>query len=157
MNFKIISPQKLKSILAKKKHQKVVFTNGCFDLLHAGHVSYLSKAKKLGDILVVALNSDASVRKIKGPKRPLVPLKYRAQVIAALACVDYVTAFSEPTPLKLITYLKPDRLVKGADWKQGDIVGASVVRSHGGSIHTLRYLSGHSTTKLIEQMIKRYP
>ncbi|OGQ13393.1 MAG: hypothetical protein A3B70_07215 [Deltaproteobacteria bacterium RIFCSPHIGHO2_02_FULL_40_11] len=153
---KIKTPQALKKILLPRKKKKVVFTNGCFDLLHVGHVQYLQKAKKLGDILVLALNSDASVQKIKGPNRPLVPFKQRAEIMAALECVDFVTSFSQPTPFNLIQFLKPHILVKGGDWKIKDIVGATTVLQNGGKVKTIRYLSGKSTTNLIQTILKKY-
>src|SRR3989338_5995776 len=125
---------RLRLLLLKKKHagKKIVFTNGCFDILHLGHVRYLEKAKSLGDVLVVGLNSDASVRKLKGPGRPVNSVRDRAGVLKALKTVDYVTIFSDPTPLRLICKVRPDFLVKGGDWKTKDIVGADVVASYGG-------------------------
>jgi D-beta-D-heptose 7-phosphate kinase/D-beta-D-heptose 1-phosphate adenosyltransferase len=127
----------------------VVFTNGCFDLLHQGHVSYLAQARKLGDYLVVALNSDSSVRKLKGPGRPLNSLRDRMEVMASLECVDYVTWFSQDTPLALIKKIRPDILVKGGDWKANQIVGANDVLSWGGRVYSLPYVRGKSTTRLI--------
>jgi len=136
----------------KKRGKKIVFTNGCFDILHFGHVKYLEQAKQNGDILIVALNSDKSVRKIKGPLRPLVPLKQRLGIIAALESVDFVTAFDEPTPLKLIKKLRPDILVKGSDWKSGRIVGGEEVRRSGGKIIRAEFQKGLSTTQLIKKI-----
>jgi D-beta-D-heptose 7-phosphate kinase/D-beta-D-heptose 1-phosphate adenosyltransferase len=132
----------------------VVFTNGCFDLLHLGHVRYLEAARKLGDVLVVGVNSDASVRRLKGPQRPLVGEKDRAQVLAALAAVDWVTIFSEDTPYELIAALRPDVLVKGGDWQVADIVGADLVRAYGGRVRSLPYLPGYSTTALVRRIAK---
>ena len=120
----------LKSLRRKKK--KVVFTNGCFDILHAGHVNYLAKAKSLGDILVIGLNSDSSVKKLKGRSRPVVSQKNRAIVLGALWAVDFVVIFNELTPIKLIKAIKPDVLVKGGDWKKENIIGADFIESYGG-------------------------
>lgn len=135
----------------KADGKRIVFTNGCFDLLHIGHVRYLKQAKKLGDILVIGLNSDASVRGLK-PERPIIPETERAEVLAALAAVDYVTIFSEETPYALIRLLRPDVLVKGGDWKKEDIVGADIVPE----VHSLPYVEGRSTTEIIRK-IKSLP
>jgi D-beta-D-heptose 7-phosphate kinase/D-beta-D-heptose 1-phosphate adenosyltransferase len=134
----------------------VVFTNGCFDLLHVGHIRSLQKARSQGDCLVVGINSDSSVRRIKGPGRPIVPQKERAEVLAALACVDWVTIFPEPDPLALISLLVPDVLVKGADWKEGEIVGTDVVTAAGGKVVRINLKLGLSTTRLIEKILTRY-
>jgi rfaE bifunctional protein nucleotidyltransferase chain/domain len=133
---KILSWEALKDEveIRRRRGEKIAFTNGCFDILHVGHVRYLAEARKLGDLLILALNSDASVRAIKGEKRPLVPEQERAEVIASLASVDYVTLFDEPTPLKLIEYLRPDCLVKGGDWKEEAVTGSNAVRSWGGMV-----------------------
>ena len=136
----------------KKAGKKIVFTNGCFDILHAGHVTYLEKAKRLGDILVVGLNSDSSIRRIKGPGRPVNPEGDRARVIAALEAVDFVTLFSEDTPLNLICELRPNILVKGADWKKGQIVGAKEVQSWGGKVKQIPLVPGRSTSAILEKM-----
>lgn len=141
-----------KKIAARALHGKtIVFTNGCFDLLHAGHVHYLEHAKKLGDILIVALNSDASVRRLKGPERPINRLEDRAKVIAALASVDFVTAFTEDTPLRAILALKPHWIVKGGDWKVAQIVGSKEARAWGGKAKSLPFVTGKSTTALIRR------
>jgi D-beta-D-heptose 7-phosphate kinase/D-beta-D-heptose 1-phosphate adenosyltransferase len=140
----------------KRAGKRVVFTNGCFDLLHVGHIRSLQKARNLGDCLVVGINSDNSVRQIKGPGRPIVPEKERAETLAALACVDWVTIFKEPDPLVLISLLVPDVLVKGADWKEGKIVGADVVRAAGGKMARIDLKLGLSTTRLIEKILTRY-
>jgi D-beta-D-heptose 7-phosphate kinase/D-beta-D-heptose 1-phosphate adenosyltransferase len=132
--------------------KKIVFTNGCFDILHAGHVRYLKKAKALGDVLVVGLNSDRSVRAIKGPARPVVGQKDRAEVLSALECVDYVSIFGEPTPVKLIKAVRPDVLVKGADWKVGEIAGSDFVDSYGGKTLTVRLVKGKSTSGIIDKI-----
>jgi len=151
---KIISLSGLKKALRKYRagHKKVIFTNGCFDILHAGHVSYLEKAKSLGDILIIGLNSDLSVKKLKGSSRPVVTQKNRARVLSALSCVDYVTIFNAPTPFRLIKDIRPDILVKGGDWKVGNIVGSDFVRSYGGSVKSLSYIKGFSTRSLISKI-----
>ena len=138
----------------KHKNRKVVFTNGCFDILHAGHVSYLLKAKSLGDILVIGLNSDGSVKKIKGKSRPIVSQKNRAILLAALEAVDFVVIFNELTPLKLIKAIRPDVLVKGGDWKKENIVGSDFVESYGGKVKSLAYIKGLSTRGLIDKIRK---
>ena len=131
--------------------QRVAFTNGCFDLLHAGHVQYLQEARSQGDLLVVGLNSDASVRGLKGPRRPINPATARALVLAGLQAVDYVTVFEEPTPLGLIQALRPDVLVKGADYRKADVVGAAFVESYGGRVYLAPLREGFSTSRLLEQ------
>jgi D-beta-D-heptose 7-phosphate kinase/D-beta-D-heptose 1-phosphate adenosyltransferase len=136
----------------RNRGQRVVFTNGCFDLLHAGHVRYLEEAGRLGDRLVVGLNSDASVRRIKGPGRPIVAQQQRAEVLAALACVDFVVIFDEPEPGRLIEALVPDVLVKGSDWQESAIVGASFVRAHGGRVVRVDVVPGISTSRIIERI-----
>lgn len=142
--------------LLRKKNKKVVFTNGCFDILHAGHISYLKKAKKLGDILIVGINSDSSVKSIKGHKRPLNTLRNRMGVLASLEFVDYVCAFSQKTPLNLIKKVRPDVLVKGGDWQNKKIVGANFIESYGGKVVTIALKKGYSTTGLISQIISLY-
>ncbi len=146
----------LKKIILKlkKKRRKIVFTNGCFDLLHYGHVKYLEDAKRKGDILVVAINSDVSVRKIKGKERPIIGQNDRLSLIAALESVDYVILFNEETPLKVIKELKPDILVKGADWDSKQIVGSEVVLSYGGKVSTIKLIKDRSTTNLIKKIVK---
>lgn len=136
----------------KQKNKKIVFTNGCFDILHAGHVAYLSKAKSLGDALIIGLNSDASVKKIKGKSRPIVSQKNRAILLAALEAVDFVVIFNELAPLKLIKAIKPDVLVKGGDWKKENIVGSNFVESYGGKVKSLAYIKGLSTRSLIAKI-----
>ncbi len=138
----------------KRQKKKVVFTNGCFDIIHFGHVSYLRKAKKTGDILVVGMNKDRSVRKIKGPTRPVNHEKDRTEVLSEFTSVDAVILFSEETPEKLIHALKPDVLVKGADWKIKDIVGAEFVQSYGGSVKRIKFEQGRSTTNTIKKIKK---
>jgi D-beta-D-heptose 7-phosphate kinase/D-beta-D-heptose 1-phosphate adenosyltransferase len=148
---KIHTAESLARVLKKRGRKKVVFTNGCFDILHAGHVTYLEQARKLGDILVVALNSDASTKRLKGPKRPINALKDRAKVIAALESVSFVTSFSDDTPLKLIRKFKPDVLVKGGDYEIKKIVGYEDVVASGGVVKTLPFLEGRSTTRILEK------
>ena len=131
---------------------KIVFTNGCFDLLHPGHVDYLTKAKALGDILIVGLNDDASVKRLKGNNRPIQPLKDRAVLLAALASVDHVVPFSEDTPLELIKVVKPDVLVKGGDYTMDQMIGKEFVESRGGSVNIIPFLEGYSTSKLVQRL-----
>jgi len=147
---KVRTPRALATKLRQlqKSGRRIVFTNGCFDLLHPGHVRYLRAARRLGDALVVALNSDASVRRLKGAGRPLVPARDRCEVIAALEMVDYVTVFTEDTPYDLIRLLQPDVLVKGGDWTPSRIIGADLVRARGGRVRSLPFVDGYSTTKL---------
>jgi D-beta-D-heptose 7-phosphate kinase/D-beta-D-heptose 1-phosphate adenosyltransferase len=153
---KIKTQGQLKEILRslKKEGKRVAFTNGCFDIVHCGHIKYLEDAKRLADILVVGLNSDASIRRIKGNGRPINKQSDRAKILAALSCVDYVAIFGEDTPLKLIKSVRPDVLIKGADWRIKKIAGADFVRSYGAKALTVPYLKGYSTTGLIER-IKR--
>lgn len=134
----------------------VVFTNGCFDILHAGHVQYLNQAKALGDLLIVALNSDASVRRLKGDKRPINSQDDRAYVLKNLKAVDAVVLFEDDTPLAVIEALLPDVLVKGADWAIENIVGKDVVEAHGGRVQTISFLEGRSTTGTIEKILNAY-
>lgn len=135
---------------------RVVFTNGCFDLLHPGHIHYLKQARQLGDVLIVGLNSDVSVRKLKGESRPILKEQERAEVMAALACVDYVTIFSEETPRELIAELLPDVLVKGGDWSLDTIVGREEVEAAGGLVQSLSFIEGLSTTEIIERILAGY-
>lgn len=136
----------------KKNGRRIVFTNGCFDLLHRGHIEYLAKAKSLGDILIVGLNADDSVRHLKGPNRPITPQEDRAAILAALAVVDYVCIFDEDTPYELIRAVVPDILVKGADWTVDDVVGKDIVEAAGGSVHTIEFLPNRSTTNIIQKI-----
>ncbi len=156
--MKIYPRNKLKAevVRLKREGKKVVFTNGCFDILHAGHTRYLREAKKLGDVLILALNSDSSVRAIKGEKRPIVPETERAEVVASLASVDYVTIFDELTPLELIEMLQPDVIVKGGDWAEQDIVGAEAVAKWGGRVAIMPEIEGASTTNVIEKVLQVY-
>jgi len=140
----------------KDQNKKVVFTNGCFDLIHAGHVDYLSKAKAFGDVLVVGLNSDASVMKIKGSKRPILIETERSFIISNLKPVDYVVLFDEDTPKLLIEELLPDILVKGADWEIENIVGKDVVIANGGEVNTIEFVNDQSTSKIIKIIVERF-
>ncbi len=155
---KIIERKKLAGILARlrKQGQKIVFTNGCFDLLHVGHVRYLNKAKQQGDVLVVALNTDDSVRKLKGRLRPLVPQRERAEILGGLTAVDYVTFFGEETPADIIAELKPQVLAKGADYKVKDIVGNAFMKKTGGRVARIPLAQGQSTTSLINDIVRKY-
>lgn len=143
-----------------KHHQqlghKVVFTNGCFDILHAGHAQYLAKAKALGDVLIIGLNADASVRRLKGEKRPVNSEEDRAYVLKALRAVDAVVVFEEDTPAELIAELIPDVLVKGGDWAIDKIVGRDIVEANGGTVQTISFLEGRSTTGTIEKILAAY-
>ncbi|TDJ54261.1 MAG: D-glycero-beta-D-manno-heptose 1-phosphate adenylyltransferase [Ignavibacteria bacterium] len=140
----------------KDQNKKVVFTNGCFDLIHAGHVDYLSKAKAFGDVLVVGLNSDASVMKIKGSKRPILIETERSFIISNLKPVDYVVLFDEDTPKLLIEELLPDVLVKGADWAIENIVGKDVVLANGGEVKTIEFVNDQSTSRIIKIIVDRF-
>ncbi len=140
----------------KKQGKKVVFTNGVFDILHAGHVDYLAKAKKYGDVLILALNSDASVKRIKGNKKPIVPQNERAFILSNLKSVDYVTVFEEDTPQEIIDILVPDVLVKGADWPLDKIVGRDTVEKNGGVVKRIEFVSQQSTTNIIKKILTVY-
>ena len=146
------SDQLLPVLSSQIKNKIVVFTNGCFDLLHVGHVRYLQEAKSNGDLLVVGVNSDASVKRLKGADRPLQTEVDRIEILASLQCVDFVTVFTEDTPENLIKLVRPDVLVKGGDWSVDKIVGANFVQSYGGKVKTLQFVNGRSTTLLVEKM-----
>ena len=156
LKSKIYSPEKLKSQLAMWAFQnkKIVFTNGCFDILHLGHIDYLSKARDLGDILIIGLNTDKSVRDIKGKSRPITDEVSRATILASLTFVDAIISFGEETPYDLINFIQPDILVKGSDYKAEDIVGYDIVKAKGGKVKTLDFLPGYSTSA-IENRIKK--
>lgn len=156
LKTKIKNLKELKKIVFafKNKGKKIIFTNGCFDLLHYGHIKYLEDAKGKGDILVVAINSDSSVRRIKGNKRPIINEQDRLRTVAALESVNYAVLFSEDTPIKVIKSLKPDILVKGADWDEKDIAGRDFVLSYGGRVSTIKLVKGLSTTNLIKKIAK---
>jgi len=136
----------------KRAKQAIVFTNGCFDLLHPGHLQYLNESKKLADILIVGLNDDESIKRLKGPSRPINNLDFRIKMLSGLSCIDYIVPFSEDTPQKIIELIRPDILVKGDDYKIDDIVGAEFVLSYGGHVQTIPLLEGYSTTTLIEKI-----
>lgn len=154
LNKKILNRNTLSANLAiwKFKQQKIVFTNGCFDIVHLGHIDYLSKAKDLGDILIIGLNTDLSVQRLKGKNRPIVNENARAMLLASLTFVDAVVLFNEDTPYELIKIVQPNILVKGSDYEEEDIVGYDIVKSNGGSIKTIDYLEGFSTTSIIEKL-----
>jgi D-glycero-beta-D-manno-heptose 1-phosphate adenylyltransferase len=140
----------------RRSGKRIVFTNGCFDLLHAGHVRYLAEAKAQGEILVVGLNSDVSVKVIKGAGRPIVPQDQRAEVLGAFACVDYVVLFDEKDPLRLIRALKPDILVKGADWAEHEIIGADAVKADGGRVVRIPINIDISSSRIISKILAQY-
>lgn len=150
---KILTSARLQTVLdgyrAQKK--KIVFTNGCFDLLHIGHIRYLEQARSLGDILIVGINSDASVRELKGPTRPIQNENDRAEILASLKAVDHTVIFTEQTPLRLIQEVKPNLLVKGGDWQINQIVGSDFVLAQGGEVKSLQFIEGRSTTSIIEK------
>ncbi len=155
---KILDWKNLKEEVDRLRRQgkKIVFTNGCFDILHVGHARYLRQAREKGDLLILGLNSDASVRKIKGEKRPLIPQEERADLLACLEFVDYVTIFEETTPLELILYLKPDVLIKGGDWAEEQVVGRKEVMSWGGAVAIIPEIPGASTTNIVEKILSVY-
>ena len=158
MQSKITTPEELRPILAilRATGKQIVFTNGCFDIIHTGHTRYLAIARSLGDVLVVAVNSDASVRTIKGEKRPINSQAERAEALAALASVDYVTVFDEPDPYRVIKELQPDVLVKGGDWPVEKIIGRDVVEARGGRVVNVPFVEGQSTTGIIEKILQKY-
>jgi D-beta-D-heptose 7-phosphate kinase/D-beta-D-heptose 1-phosphate adenosyltransferase len=153
---KILSRDDLTEVVQRCRQAgwRIVFTNGCFDLLHVGHVRYLEEAKAQGDVLIVGVNSDASVRQLKGPGRPVQPSTARAALLAALHVVDFVVVFDAPTPLELIHAIRPDVLVKGGDYQPHEIVGADYVRSYGGRVHIAAYHEGFSTTRLLQNLVQ---
>lgn len=136
----------------RSKNKKIVFTNGCFDILHIGHARYLYAAREMGDFLIVAMNSDRSVKAIKGPDRPIMNQSERSEMLASLECVDMVVIFDEDNPIEVIRYLMPDILIKGGDWKEEDIIGADVVRAAGGQIRSIPYINGYSTSGIIKRI-----
>jgi len=158
MQNKIKTPGELRPLLAilRSIEKKIVFTNGCFDILHTGHTRYLAKAKSLGQVLVIAVNSDTSVRTIKGEKRPINSEAERMETLAALESVDFVTLFNEPDPHNIIALLEPDVLVKGGDWPVEKIIGGDLVVARGGQVVNVPYLEGASTTGIIERILKNY-
>ncbi len=158
MNEKIKGREELENIVRnlKAEGKRIVFTNGCFDLLHVGHVRYLEGAKTFGDILIVGVNSDLSVQGLKGPRRPILPQRERAEIVSSLGCVDYVHIFDDSDPLSLITLLQPHVLAKGGDWTKEKIIGREVVEKSGGQVVLLPLVGGSSTSNLIETILKRY-
>jgi rfaE bifunctional protein nucleotidyltransferase chain/domain len=155
---KISDIKTLISVLGKlqKTGKKIVFTNGCFDIIHAGHADYLQKARELGDCLVIGLNSDNSIQRIKGEKRPVVKEEYRLKLISSLECVDFVTVFDDDTPEELIRAIRPDILVKGADWAGKEVAGAKFVKEKGGRVEFIKLLPNISTTDIIERILELY-
>jgi D-beta-D-heptose 7-phosphate kinase/D-beta-D-heptose 1-phosphate adenosyltransferase len=151
---KLKKAEELEPLLSREKArgQRIVFTNGCFDILHRGHLHVLRQAKALGDLLIVAVNSDASVRRIKGPRRPVISQTGRAELIAALEMVDYVVLFDEDDPCSLLKAFKPDILAKGGDYGRDTVVGAEIVEGYGGRVAVIPFLAGFSTTEIIERM-----
>jgi D-beta-D-heptose 7-phosphate kinase/D-beta-D-heptose 1-phosphate adenosyltransferase len=158
MREKIKEREDLRRIVEdlKSKGKRIVFTNGCFDLLHIGHVRYLEQARSLGDILVVGVNGDRSVRELKGPHRPILPVEERAEILSGLSCVSYITVFDEATPLELISSLQPHVIVKGGDWTKEGTVGREVVERSGGEVVILPFVEGSSTSNLIETILRKY-
>ncbi len=148
----------LKSMLRRlrSEHKKIIFTNGVFDLIHRGHVEYLTQAKKLGEVLIVGLNSDKSVKIIKGSNRPIIKENDRAFVLQNLKPVDYVVIFDEDNPYNLIRLIQPDVLVKGADWNEHQIIGADIVRANGGKVKRIKFIVGKSSTNIIKKIIRKY-
>jgi len=157
LGLAVLPLNKLVPIVRRLQRQgrTVAFTNGCFDILHAGHLDYLARIKRKAEVLIVAVNSDSSVRRLKGKGRPVVPANERAALVAALKPVDYVTIFSEPTPIRVIRALRPNLLVKGGDWKKQQIVGRRVVESFGGRVLVMPFLKRHSTTRILERIRNR--
>jgi len=158
MKEKIKGREELHRIIKdlKAKGKKIVFTNGCFDLLHVGHIRYLEKARSLGDILIAGVNTDRSVQSLKGPERPILPEEERTEILSGLWCVDYVTLFDESTPLELITSLQPHVLVKGGDWAKETTVGREVVEESGGEVVIIPSVEGASSSNIIETILKRF-
>jgi D-beta-D-heptose 7-phosphate kinase/D-beta-D-heptose 1-phosphate adenosyltransferase len=155
---KIKDLKQLKKIIShlKSEGKKIVFTNGCFDLLHYGHIKYLERAKSFGDILIVAVNSDSSMKRLKGENRPINNQRDRAMVLASLEFVDFVTIFEDLTPYRLISNLRPDYLIKGGDWRKEDIVGKDLVEAYGGKVRVIPFVKNYSTTNLIRRIIQKF-
>jgi len=152
LKIKELAEAKKETDNLKSQNKKIVFTNGCFDILHIGHTRYLHAAREFGDRLIVAVNSDRSVRSIKGPGRPVLNQEERIEILAALESVDLVVIFDQDDPLKVIKYLVPDVLVKGGDWKEDDIIGADVVKKAGGKVLTIPFISGYSSSQIIKRI-----
>lgn len=155
---KVINWDKLKEVVqtAKAESKKVVFTNGCFDLIHPGHIKVFREAKAQGDILILGLNSDASIKTIKDPRRPILNQDERSAILSGLESIDYIAMFDEQTPANLIDLIIPDVLVKGGDWGLDNIVGADVVKQNGGRVHVVSLKEGNSTTNIIERVLEKY-
>jgi D-beta-D-heptose 7-phosphate kinase/D-beta-D-heptose 1-phosphate adenosyltransferase len=158
MKQKIKGNKELQKIIddLKAKGRRIVFTNGCFDLLHIGHIRYLEEAKALGDVLVIGVNSDHSVRNLKGLQRPILPEEERAEILSGLGCVDYITIFNESDPYQLISLLQPHVLVKGGDWTKETTVGGELIEKLGGEVVILPFAKGSSTSNIIETILKHY-
>jgi rfaE bifunctional protein nucleotidyltransferase chain/domain len=158
MKSKILKLSDLVQVIEglREAGKRIVFTNGCFDILHVGHVRYLAAARSKGDALVLGLNSDASVKSIKHDNRPIMSQDQRAEVLAGLACVDYITIFDESDPLALIQTIQPDVLIKGADWKEAEIIGSDIVKSYGGKVVRIEVVPGISTSRIIQRILKLY-
>jgi D-beta-D-heptose 7-phosphate kinase/D-beta-D-heptose 1-phosphate adenosyltransferase len=158
LSDKIVDFRELFGTLEERRRRgaRITFTNGCFDLIHPGHVTYLETARSLGDILVVGLNSDSSVRRLKGPGRPILSQSERATVLAGLRSVDYVVVFEEDTPLALIEAIAPDTLVKGGDWRLEAIVGRELVEAVGGRVVSIPFVEGYSTTGIVQRILKAF-
>ena len=154
MKNKLKTWEEITSIIKglKNQNKKIVFTNGCFDILHSGHVQYLTEAKELGDILILGLNSDSSVKRLKGNDRPINNEQERVIVLSALFSISYIVIFEDDTPYKLINHIKPDILVKGGDWKPKDIVGSDIVGSYNGEVKSLSFIDGKSSTDIINKL-----
>ncbi len=155
---KLIKKEELTKLIKdlKLSSKSIVFTNGCFDIVHAGHVDYMEKAKQMGDVLIVGLNSDSSIKNIKDSKRPIVSEKYRLKLLAGLSSIDYIVTFDEETPIKLIEEIKPDILVKGKDWEKKGVVGEDLVKSYGGRLELIELVPGISTSIIIDKIIESY-
>ncbi|HBI22625.1 MAG TPA: D-glycero-beta-D-manno-heptose 1-phosphate adenylyltransferase [Nitrospiraceae bacterium] len=154
----LIALEEFVPVIARLKQdgKRIVFTNGCFDIIHVGHIRYLKSAKELGDILVIGLNSDESVRKIKGDNRPIVSQGERAEVLSSIRSVDYVVIFNEPDPYNTIAAIKPDILIKGGDWAIDNIVGRDIVESYGGEVRTIPFVEGFSSSRIIGDVLNKF-
>src|SRR3972149_5784565 len=154
----LIALEEFVPVIARLKQdgKRIVFTNGCFDIIHVGHIRYLKSAKELGDILVIGLNSDESVRKIKGDNRPIVSQGERAEVLSSIRSVDYVVIFNEPDPYNTIVAIKPDILIKGGDWAIDNIVGRDIVESYGGAVRTIPFVEGFSSSRIIGDVLNKF-
>jgi rfaE bifunctional protein nucleotidyltransferase chain/domain len=150
--IKTLDDAKRETDRMREEGKRIVFTNGCFDILHIGHARYLYRAREMGDFLIVAVNSDRSVKSIKGPERPIINENERAEMLAALGCVDLTLIFDEDTPYEVIKKLVPDVLVKGGDWKEKEIVGSDIVRKAGGKVESITFIEGSSTTNIINKI-----